>query len=64
MNAKIIPTNNKMSETVPSPRSLKTKLKMSIKLDRMIIPTIPTIDCPDIITSEASKFNKRIYSTS
>ncbi|RLI47973.1 hypothetical protein DRO61_07115 [Candidatus Bathyarchaeota archaeon] len=60
MNAKIIPTNNKMSETVPSPRSLKTKLKMSIKLDRMIMPTIPTIDCPDIMIPRASKFNKKI----
>ena len=54
MKAKSIPANNKRSETVPSPRSLKTKLKTSIKLDRIIIPTIPTTDCPDIITKKAS----------
>jgi len=50
MKANANPANNNMSETLLSPRSLNKKLKMSIKTDSMMIPTILTTDWSDIFT--------------
>lgn len=49
INAKIMPTNNRMSDTLPSPLSLNTKLNIIMSADNTTIPMVFAIDSADII---------------
>jgi len=49
INAKIIPTNNRISDTLPSPLSLNTKLNIIMSADSTTSPTVFAIDSADII---------------
>lgn len=53
INAKIIPTNNKISATLLSPLSLNTKLNMIMIIDSTTSPTVFAIDSADIIDHHA-----------
>ncbi|MCK5261858.1 MAG: hypothetical protein KAJ44_06730 [Thermoplasmatales archaeon] len=49
INAKIMPTNNRRSDTLLSPRSLNTKLNIIMITDNTTSPTVFAIDSADII---------------
>lgn len=49
INAKIMPTNNRRSDTLLSPRSLNAKLNIIMSADSTTSPTVFAIDSADII---------------
>ena len=61
--AKSNPANNKISEIVGSPYSLKIKLKTIINPERMVTKTKPAIDCLTIIKPHLNNDKCEIYNT-